>query len=341
MRKATVSLLFLTLVLTGCKIKITVPAGGSVSTLSGTYSCAAGQTCEIDVVDIFFDEVFIATADSGQRFVAWQRGARTLCGGSEEPCALATTAGFAGNDLFMSILESDQVFHLKPYFTEVGSTALRPLPLARCFNEDMYRAGYTSDITDQLYDSDGRKTGTLRSEMQVSGPVTYRGQSVMQLDEFVTRTDPPRSTFEFTFYTAVDLPNASASILGGRQETVTPISHLVESDYMPGFLQNFDLAPGEGYVTEHTLDLTFPNGDGPDTRFNNKSEFIYEGVEDITIPAGTFAACRIRRFDTVDGSTSEGYNWIGVDNGVILREADANFVPRAEVIEGTVQGVAL
>ena len=45
-----------------CKLVITVPEGGTVESLSGAYSCDAGQTCTIDVVDTFFDESFTARA---------------------------------------------------------------------------------------------------------------------------------------------------------------------------------------------------------------------------------------------------------------------------------------
>ena len=108
-----VSLTFLSLA--GCKIKITVPEGGNVTTESGSYDCRSGQVCTIDVYDIFFDETFIAVPDSGSKFLSWRKKHRGLCGGNNKPCHLFTT-GFLGNDALMAILESDTVFYLTPVF---------------------------------------------------------------------------------------------------------------------------------------------------------------------------------------------------------------------------------
>ena len=56
----------------GCKIVVNMPNTGSVVTESGAYLCEAGQTCEIDVTDIFFDETFIAKPSGGLLFDKWK-----------------------------------------------------------------------------------------------------------------------------------------------------------------------------------------------------------------------------------------------------------------------------
>lgn len=104
------------LVLPGCKIEIHVPQqGGSVVSSDGAYTCEAGQTCMIDVVDLFFDQTFIAQPDHGYTFSRWKENDSFLCGGDKEPCRLST-ASFEGSDALMSILESDEVFFLQPRF---------------------------------------------------------------------------------------------------------------------------------------------------------------------------------------------------------------------------------
>jgi hypothetical protein len=113
------------LALPGCKLEIRVPQGGKVVSSDGAYICEAGQTCIIDVVDLFFDETFIAKPAHGFAFLSWKEKDRYLCGGSSEPCRLSTE-GFEGNPLLISILESDETFFLQPRFSLVLGACPEP-----------------------------------------------------------------------------------------------------------------------------------------------------------------------------------------------------------------------
>lgn len=120
---------FLALLLSGCKIFINVPANGSVTTESGSYSCEAGKTCDVDVVDLFFKEEFIAVADSGYVFIAWEKADRHFCGGSRENCQLETSA-FEGNEVLMGFLaKQDEIFYLSPIFADPHSEEFIQLKL--------------------------------------------------------------------------------------------------------------------------------------------------------------------------------------------------------------------
>ena len=103
------------LALSGCKLEIRVPHGGKVVSSDGAYICEAGQTCVIDVVDIFFDQTFIAEPAHGYSFGRWQDKDGYLCGGETTECSLST-AGFEGHPALQSILESDATFLLEPRF---------------------------------------------------------------------------------------------------------------------------------------------------------------------------------------------------------------------------------
>lgn len=116
----TVTLLIAVLFLASCKIKIIVPSEGSVTTSSGAFSCAANQTCFIDVLDIFFDETFIAKPKPGYEFVKWEFRDRGLCGGKTPPCHLYTSF-FADRPNFIPFLESDEVYFLVPIFKMAGT----------------------------------------------------------------------------------------------------------------------------------------------------------------------------------------------------------------------------
>jgi len=110
------------LTLTSCKLRIEVPEGGSVTTSSGAYHCQAGETCDIDVVDFYFDENFAAVPADGYAFKAWRKGDRRFCGNDPKPCHLLTTV-FTG-DWVPAIQEfldsSDEVFYLEPIFAPKG-----------------------------------------------------------------------------------------------------------------------------------------------------------------------------------------------------------------------------
>ncbi|MCB1697718.1 MAG: hypothetical protein KDI34_15935 [Halioglobus sp.] len=109
--------------LTSCKLRIVVPEGGSVTTSSGAYHCAAGEKCDIDVVDFYFDETFAAVPADGYAFKAWRKkGDRRFCGNDPKPCHILTT-GFTGDwvPAIQQFLDaSDEVFYLQPIFVPAG-----------------------------------------------------------------------------------------------------------------------------------------------------------------------------------------------------------------------------
>lgn len=107
------------LLLNACKIVIPVSEDGQVVSGSGAYDCAAGETCEIDVVDTFFDETFSAEPAEGQVFLGWQKRDGGLCGGNDESCQLSTV-DFAGNEVLAEFLSTDTEFYLEPVFVVEG-----------------------------------------------------------------------------------------------------------------------------------------------------------------------------------------------------------------------------
>ena len=121
-------LLTVTLVvcLAGCKVRIQVPDGGSVISRSDAYGCSTGDTCDVEVVDVHFDETFVAVPDVGFRFDRWKSIERGLCGGSSEVCRLRT-AGFDEEEALLRFLESpDEIFFLEPVFKPLIVDAFDP-----------------------------------------------------------------------------------------------------------------------------------------------------------------------------------------------------------------------
>ena len=122
MRALSLVFLISMLLVSGCRIRVVVPAGGQVETESGSFTCAAGEECEIEVVDLFFEESFVARTDNNHRFLGWKSGERALCKKSRKPCSLSTAA-FGEHDFLMRILASDDEFTLSPDFQKQTATA--------------------------------------------------------------------------------------------------------------------------------------------------------------------------------------------------------------------------
>ena len=110
----------LLMVVSGCRLEITVPEGGVVESASGTYYCGTGETCVIDVNDTHLDEEFIASPDIGYVFNQWVKKPKGFCGNKSMPCPLSTTS-FKNNNLLLSLLQSNEVFYLEPVFRKPDS----------------------------------------------------------------------------------------------------------------------------------------------------------------------------------------------------------------------------
>ena len=109
------------LMLTSCKVVMVVPKGGEISWTG--YYCPSESTCQVDVIDFYFDETFTARPSAGYKFKQWKKGYRRFCGGKNQPCRLAITP-FTGEwiAVIQPFLESaDEVFYLQPVFEKAIS----------------------------------------------------------------------------------------------------------------------------------------------------------------------------------------------------------------------------
>ncbi|MEM1154302.1 MAG: hypothetical protein AAGI44_09180 [Pseudomonadota bacterium] len=114
----TTCALLLMLGMSACKLQIQVPPGGKVITESQAITCLPRNNCDIDVVDQFFNETFIARPNKGFAFMGWEQVSAGFCGSRYEPCTLST----ANFDLFpslLAILAGDDVFYLRPRFAPI------------------------------------------------------------------------------------------------------------------------------------------------------------------------------------------------------------------------------
>lgn len=113
--------------LTSCRIQINVPEGGKVVTRSGDHVCESGERCTIGVYDLFFDQEFIAEPASGYTFAEWKKVDRGLCAHKSSPCRIVS-AWAQIHEIFMQLLESDDVFYLEPVFANTWNKVGKELP---------------------------------------------------------------------------------------------------------------------------------------------------------------------------------------------------------------------
>ncbi len=109
----TLVLFGLAMLVSGCKVIIEVPEGATVVSESGAYSCPSQQTCTIDLVDVFFDETFVALPEPGYTFMGWSKAKSALCVETLEPCNVTTTL-LAGFPELMPLLDSEASMLLSP-----------------------------------------------------------------------------------------------------------------------------------------------------------------------------------------------------------------------------------
>lgn len=103
------------LIVAGCKVEVTVPEGGTVTSDMG-FNCSSGQTCEVDVTSTEYEENFLAVPDAGYVFKGWKKAQGYTCGDSSLACTV-TIAALAGNPVLEPLLDDNTVVvKLEPVF---------------------------------------------------------------------------------------------------------------------------------------------------------------------------------------------------------------------------------
>lgn len=209
MKKTSLVLILAAVFLGACKVQITAPSTGSVVSGSTAYDCSAGNTCEIDVVDLFFSETFRAEPKAGFVFQQWKRDARHFCGGNTEPCELYTD-GLDAFPVLMSLLESDEVFYLEPVFVE--ESALK-ITLTGTWNYVQVDGNCTA--SGQFYQwvepGEGIYQTLTPESRQVSSvnPCNY-----VVAGDFSSRTVGPISTVQFEPISAAEMGSLYSQFFG-------------------------------------------------------------------------------------------------------------------------------
>ncbi len=199
---------------------------------------------------------------------------------------------------------------------------------SECFNIAWYTPGTTAVLD---YAITGNATGTTRSNLTVTGGKTFNGQSGL-LEFFQDQTTtysapatlasagtvPTQSRFYFTENGSVETEFggtlvASASVAGiSVTTTTTSINNPALTD------RRYTLAVGASSTSSTTRTTTSVTNFGatPATSAAESATVTFVGQESITIPAGTFTACR---YTVVTSSGGTNEEWFGKGNGAPLK----------------------
>lgn len=104
------TILSVTIMVTGCKIAVIVGEGGNVTSSSGTRDCASTKYCINEITDANYTETFTVTDNPGFQFVRWQGGTDFQCGGSTSRTCTVKTNG----------MTQYGTYYLMPIFLDVG-----------------------------------------------------------------------------------------------------------------------------------------------------------------------------------------------------------------------------
>lgn len=199
---------------------------------------------------------------------------------------------------------------------------------SECFNIAWYTPGTTAVLD---YAITGSATGTTRSSMTVSGGKTFNGQTGL-LEFFQDQTTtysapatlasagtiPTQSRFYFSENGSVETEYGgtiatSVTVAGISVSTNTTVTYApVVND------RRFTLAVGGTSTWATTLTTTSVTnfGSTPATNTSETTTVTYVGQESLTVPAGTFTACKF----SVATSSGTHTEWFGKGNGAPLQQ---------------------
>ncbi len=328
--KAPLMLALATAVLAGCKVQMSTTTGGSITTSSGNFSCTGSPCTSVDVSDLEFDETFMAQADTGYRFVGWRKKHRGLCGGSTDACRLFT-AGFAGDSLLLSFLDrDDEVFFLEAVFAEdTGAGSGSGVGNASsCWNDALVTPGTTLVASYQGTNALGESLDYHMDQI-VEGGYTFNGKNALRATSNVYSTgDYPSTGITKSYF---QLPGGQRMrSLGVETEILSPSTGTSVTTYAPFELQRFDLAAGQSFSTSfETSTDTQVAGQTSATTVAEERTITFDGIESLTVPAGTFQACRFTVVRTstsiVPAGNSRTYidmEWYHVGTAVLLKHEE-------------------
>jgi len=215
---------------------------------------------------------------------------------------------------------------------------------ASCFNADLASQGTKVITTYKTTDAETSSVLTFTSTVEVKGSATFNGKTATEsISQTETTGAAPSSSSTKSYYN-VDAAAKRSTYYGTIVDATAPMALTTTVKINPERIERYDLAANESYSQSYTIEsssvvMGFPVS--TTTQFSSTTTF--KGIETISVPAGTFEACRMETTDTTTtlgtSATSTSTNWISTGKGVLLRtEASGDIT---ELLSGTINGVAI
>jgi len=242
----------------------------------------------------------------------------------------------------IALVKDGNVNALPPKPTSTGGSGTGNA--ASCFNAAFGTQGTKTVTTYKTTDGETSAVINFTSTVEVKGNATFNGKTAI---ESISQTDvtgaAPSSSSTKSYY-KVDASAKRTTYYGTILTVATPVAVTTTVKSLPERIERYDLAANESYSQTYSLEsssvvMGFPITST--TEFISKTTF--KGIETVTVPAGTFEACRMESTDSTTtlgtSVTSTSTNWISTNQGMLLRtEASGDIT---ELVSGTINGVAI
>lgn len=164
-----------------------------------------------------------------------------------------------------------------------------------CFNPDLYAVG-THIVEERLETKDGVARGSLVLDTRVSGSVDFKGNTALLISGTATSVSSGSTfTTPVNWYVAVgkqefsDLGEISERQLGSDQATTKVISF-----HTPALRIPFNLTIGQSLTQTYSTIVEEVVTHAQVSQAMTTETLSFLGVEEITVPAGSFSACKLK-----------------------------------------------
>lgn len=252
----------------------------------------------------------------------------SACGGGSSS-STASTTGTTTTTTTTSTTGSNDCTRSNNVFSVAGNTA------------QVDSVEYASDETTQLSSTqtkfsvkDGANFRGTSGLLEVAAAVTVVYSAAAANGILAGKTTGPVDVKAYVKPTTSDL-------LGYGYVAESSATGAVTTYFTPATSGPLSPALNTPYSQTYTA-TTEATATAPQTVVNTTEEVTYLGAESVSVPAGTFTACKIKATTTRNGVASTAYKWLlasGAGRGLTLKEADANGKKTMEAKVVLVNGV--
>lgn len=167
------------------------------------------------------------------------------------------------------------------------------------YNPALYQAGNTYSVESEYLDGSGAVTSRDTRSYVVNGPTVFDGYSVVEIQSSINKSTGATQTIKdyYSLGNAEVLKYGFSSTSTFSGSSFTDTTHFVPPEREPHTLQKNVPFAQSFSASGVTVDQTI----------------TYLGTESITVPAGTFSACKLQNVSTTNGSTSRVTVWVIAD----------------------------